>query len=253
MSGPSLPTSTAPTRIALLVDGENMSPVHSHEVLAIARNFGDPTIRRVYGKSEHIGGWDQEGFRLVPTRPGKNAADLLLTVEAMTLALRDGIRTIIIATSDGDFVYLSTQLRELAYTVVGIGGPKAATAFQASCTEFVKIAAPKVFHPPTAQVEPDNLCLIKAGPTGPKIPKTRIIPLIRKALTSANLRGSWCKSSDVQKLLLKSDPNFNVEDFGHISLESLIEAVGYFDLDHRGPDFLLRYPKSAQKPTPAKV
>ena len=253
MSGPSLPTSPASNRIALLVDGENMSHVHAPEVLAIARTFGDPAIRRVYGKSEQIAGWDQEGFRLVSTRPGKNAADLLLTVEAMTLALKDGIRTLMIATSDGDFVYLTSQLRELAYTVVGIGGPKAATAFRASCTEFVTIAAPKVLHPQAVAAVSADLSILNTGPTGPKTPKTRIIPLIRKALTSANLRGSWCKSSDVQKLLLKADANFKVEDFGHITLESLIEAVGYFDLDHRGPDFLLRYPKPAPKPTQAKV
>ena len=43
-------------------------------------------MRRVYGNLRHfrLGG---HGFRLCPTRPGKNAADMLLCVEAMAFVL----------------------------------------------------------------------------------------------------------------------------------------------------------------------
>jgi hypothetical protein len=232
-------------RIALLVDGENMSPAHAEEILTVARRFGDPAIRRVYGKSEQIAGWDQAGFRLVPTRPGKNAADLLLTVEAMTLALKDGLATFVLATSDGDFVYLATQLREMSCTVVGIGTPKAAPAFQSACAQFFKIAVPVVFHP-TGQTTV-FLAGPKEGLRSPEIPKTKIIPAIRKAIASAKLRGHWCTSTQLEELLRKADPSFDPLLYGHISLESLIEAVGYFDLDHRTEKFLVRYPNPKPK------
>lgn len=233
-------------RIALLIDGENISPSHAEEILTVARRFGDPAIRRVYGKSEQITGWDQKGFRLVPTRPGKNAADLLLTVEAMTLAFRDGISTFVLATSDGDFVYLATQLRELACTVVGIGTSKAAPAFQSACAQFFNIAAPLVLHPaPPKAVSPAGP---KESPRGPERPKTKIIPAIRKAITSEKLRGQWCTSTQLEDLLRKADPSFDPSLYGHVSLESLIEAVGYFDLDHRSANFLVRYPNPKPKP-----
>lgn len=81
--------------VALLVDGENLGRDLGPAALAAARHNGDPRIRRVYGAASAIAGWADEGFGLCPTRPGKNSADMLLCVEAMVLALKDEIATIL--------------------------------------------------------------------------------------------------------------------------------------------------------------
>lgn len=242
MNDHSFPTAVSTGRIALLVDGENMSSTHTANVLTVARKFGDPAIRRVYGKIEHIAGWDQEGFRLVPTRPGKNAADLLLTVEAMTLALKDGIGTLIIATSDGDFVYLATQLRELSCTVIGIGLAKAPSAFRASCSCFFPLPEPVV---PTAIVPPPI-----DSKTQLTVPPTKIIPIIRSLLPSSTLCGGWAYLPWVEHKLREKVPNFYPADYGHQSLESLIVGVNFFELDRSKPQLRLRDPhaKSASAP-----
>lgn len=123
--------------VAVLVDGENMSRDLAAEVLKAARVYGDPQVRRVYGNQNAVSGWEDLGFRLCSTRPGKNAADMLLCVEAMVLALRDGVGTLVIASSDRDFSYLAEQLRELGKQVIGVGGGKAAASFRAACSSFV--------------------------------------------------------------------------------------------------------------------
>jgi hypothetical protein len=219
------PTSLLSTpRIALLIDGENLSPTCASSILIEARKFGDPAIRRVYGKSEHIAGWDQEGFRLVPTRPGKNAADLLLTVEAMSLALKDGVTTLVIATSDGDFVYLATHLRELSCTVIGIGHSKAPNSFRASCHRFVTLQPPQVALP----VEQP------AKTVKPKQPANKIIPIIRAILPDSTVPDNWAYFPWLQRKLLERDPDFDPKDYGHDNLESLVLAVKFFDVE--GPD-----------------
>ncbi|MDO8881821.1 NYN domain-containing protein, partial [Pseudotabrizicola sp.] len=145
--------------VAVLVDGENLSFTHAQAILTNARRYGDPMIRRVYGKPEAIAAWADHGFRLITTRPGKNAADLLLSVEAMTLALKDNIKTLIVASSDSDFSYLANQLRECGHRLIGMGEGKTPGAFRAACTEFthLDVAQPQPPPPPKATKDTKDL------------------------------------------------------------------------------------------------
>jgi hypothetical protein len=127
------------TALALLVDGENLSRDLAPRVLEASRHLGPPPVRRVYGNLAAISGWEDHGFRLCPTRPGKNAADLLLCIEAMALAFRDGFQTLAIASCDRDFSYLAEHLREAGKRVVGIGTAAAAASFRSACTQFVML------------------------------------------------------------------------------------------------------------------
>ncbi len=132
-------TLPAPSTLALLVDAENIHGTRAAELLTV---LPGPRIRRAYGAFQHIQGWADHGFRLCPTRPGKNSADMLLCVEAMMLCLRDGIETVAIASSDRDFSYLAEQLREAGKTVIGIGPKAAPASFRNSCSQFHELAAP---------------------------------------------------------------------------------------------------------------
>lgn len=221
-------------QVALLIDGENISATLAPTILKEAAKVGSPVVRRVYGKAEHIAAWDAEGFRLVATRPGKNAADLLLSVEAMMLALRDGFETVVIATSDGDFVYLATQLRELGITVIGLGEKKAPKAFRAACSHFSELK-------PHASV------------SAPKWPATKIIPQVREILQYTNRAEGWGDLSWISHHLKLRDPEFDCRHYGHPTLESLIEAVKFFETSRSDTGLRLRdatRKEAAAGPTP---
>jgi hypothetical protein len=220
----STPISATPN-LALLIDGENISATFATALLTEARKLGDPAIRRVYGKSEHIAAWDAEGFRLMQTRPGKNAADLLLSIEAMTLALRDGITSFVIASSDGDFVYLATQLRETGATVLGLGEDKAPSAFRNACSRFVVLKPQAI-----------------ATGAAPKWPATKIIPLVRDILQYTNRPEGWGDLSWIGQHLRRRDADFDSRDYGHQTLESLIEGVKYFETTRHDTGLRLRDP-----------
>lgn len=131
---------TPAARVAVLIDGENLSSAHADTILGKSALLGEATVRRVYGKPEHIAPWENYGFRLVPAGMTKNAADIALCVDAMTLALREEFSTLVIASSDRDFSPLATQLRELGFLVVGIGCQTARPALRLSYSEFIEIA-----------------------------------------------------------------------------------------------------------------
>ena len=137
-----LPFGTTPPRVALLVDGENMSVALAGAAIMRSLKFGALTIRRVYGNAAKMPGWDAApGFRLVHAGVGKNATDVLLAVEAMAIMLLGQADVLIIATSDGDFRHVACALRESGRVVIGMGEVKAPDSFRKACNQFIQIDA----------------------------------------------------------------------------------------------------------------
>ncbi len=124
-------------RIAVLVDGDNVSARHSAQVLCEAGKMGRVDVARVYAAANRPSDWlTMPGYRLLHAGTGKNGADLLLSIDAMELALLGGVEIFVIATSDGDFTHLAQRLRERGLHVLGLGEGKAPEGFRLACTEF---------------------------------------------------------------------------------------------------------------------
>lgn len=152
------------TRLALCIDGENLSAALAGQIITRALGFGQPAIRRVYGNAAQLPQWDAApGFRLVHSGKGKNATDLLLTVEAMAL-IHDGLAdALVIASSDRDFSHLATHLRERGTPVIGMGEAKTNADFRKACTKFIELGqgvVPKLKQtemPPLRDTQPPSL------------------------------------------------------------------------------------------------
>lgn len=141
-------------RIAVLVDGDNMSARHSAEILSEATGRGRVDVARVYAAANRPSDWlATSGYRFMHAGTGKNAADLLLCIDAMELALISGVEAFVIATSDGDFTHLAQRLRERGLHVLGLGENKAPQGFRLACTEFVLLGARENFGTPPSSVE----------------------------------------------------------------------------------------------------
>ena len=127
-------------RIAILVDGDNTSPVHAARIKDAAAAMGRVDLARVYGNAGQPSGWlTAPGFRMIHAGCGKNAADVLLCIEAMELALTGDWAGFVIASSDGDFVHLAQRLRDRGLDVAGIGEAKAPATFRDACASFIQI------------------------------------------------------------------------------------------------------------------
>ncbi|MBV0911017.1 NYN domain-containing protein [Anianabacter salinae] len=126
--------------VSVLVDGDNISGKHAARILSVAAQHGDPSIIRVYADAQRPSDWHgAPGYQMLHAGTGKNAADILLALDALEQLLCRGMRRFVIASSDGDFTHLATRLREHGAKVIGIGEAKAPGAFRARCTAFVQI------------------------------------------------------------------------------------------------------------------
>lgn len=129
-------------RVAVLVDGDNISAMLAPAITEIAAGAGQLDAMRVYADARRSKGWHEAtGYRLIHAGEGKNASDLLLVIDAMELALRNDFQSFVIASSDGDFVHLAHRLREMGRRVIGIGERKAPPSFRHACNSFTEVSS----------------------------------------------------------------------------------------------------------------
>ena len=127
-------------RVAVLVDGDNVSPKFAMRILKVANDLGRVDVARVYAAVDKPSEWQTTpGFRCMGAGVGKNAADLLLSIDAMELALDQGVERFVVSSSDGDFTHLAQRLRERGLYVLGLGEEKAPIMFRAACSAFTQL------------------------------------------------------------------------------------------------------------------
>ncbi len=162
-------------RVAILIDGDNLSPDLAGEITKKSENLGALTIRRVYGCAKTRPRWERApGFRFIHAGSGKNAADVLLSLDALEVALGGLAETFVIASSDQDLSHIARRLRERGRRVIGMGEAKAPAAFRKACGEFVELALVKgaAAHSTTRQassLRPDAAMSVEP----PKAPRAR--------------------------------------------------------------------------------
>ena len=138
-------------RTSVLIDGDNISAQFASRILKEADKNCRPDIARVYLGGNHQSDWfDAPGFRPMFAGCGKNAADLLLSIDAMELGFSLDVQTFVIATSDGDFTHVVQRLRERGHTVIGVGEEKAPIKFRRACSAFVEVSMPEKPKPPVS-------------------------------------------------------------------------------------------------------
>ena len=131
--------------IALLIDGDNISPDFAGKVLGIAQQYGTVVIKRVYADfslPQHFN-WKncilEKGMKAIHTfsyTKGKNTTDIALVIDAMDLMCAKKAEVFCIASSDSDFTQLAVRLQENGIKVIGLGKFCTNNAFVKACSKF---------------------------------------------------------------------------------------------------------------------
>ena len=130
------------SRVAILVDGNTISANFAAEIWDIGARHGAVGSVRAYGDSACNSGWqDAIGYRMIHAATGQNAADELLSVDAMALAMSKKFGAVVIAGSDTVFSQLAQRIRELGVKVIGVNETKVSQFYRAVCSEFVQIGS----------------------------------------------------------------------------------------------------------------
>lgn len=133
-------------KVAVLIDGENIGSRH---MAAVVRELGDlweaSTVRRVYA-NWHKGekAWQEAArtyalreMQQLEARTHKNATDIAIVIDAMELAAQ-GVGTIVVVSSDGDYLPLAIRMREEGVRFIGVGNSLTTNAYRKACSDFIR-------------------------------------------------------------------------------------------------------------------
>ena len=136
---------TSLTKLALLIDGDNVSATFMPLILREATKIGTVAIRRIYGQFKsgkmkswlkHVEEFDLTAINVSPLTRGKNATDMKLVIEAMDMLHSRKLDGFCIASSDGDFTPLAARIRANAIPAYGFGAKKAPAGYKAEFDRF---------------------------------------------------------------------------------------------------------------------
>ena len=147
-------------------------------------------------------------------------------VIARILLYTDTFDGFCLVSSDSDFTRLAARLRESGKLVVGFGERKTPRAFVTACDQFVYT---EVFKKSAG--EPTEAAAKVAQPE--LRADTRLVRLLRGAISTASGEDGLASLSAIGNLLLKHQPDFDPRLYGYTKLSDLVEAVGLFTVDRQ--------------------
>lgn len=256
----------ASSRIAVLIDSDNVSATHVSHVLAELARYGTTSVRRMYGDwtSDRLRGWKDaanehsiQPIQQFSYTTGKNSTDSALIIDAMDLLHQNHLDGFAIVSSDSDFTRLAARLRESGAQVYGFGERKTPTPFVNACDTFTYFDVLRVDDVAVAEeVDPQRTPSVAgtgsqatSKPTSKQLRQdTRLMNLLRAGIVASADDDGWAHLGEIGSTIRKQSPDFDSRNWGYPKLSELIDAVGLFELDrikgaNGGINMQVRIPK----------
>lgn len=218
-------------KLAVLIDGDNVSPDLIEGVFARVATLGRPVLRAVYGSQGDKAKWLKAASRFALSQgrrhlyaTGHNATDIEMVIGAMDIMVRSDIDGLCLVSADSDFTSLAIRIREGGKLAYGFGDKKAAEGLRNAYDAFYEIDLKQEETSPAAPKPVSKSAKKK------KLPPERAIPLLREAFEACASNG-WAAVSKAATHLASTHPNFSAKSYGSGGIKKLIKACGGFELD----------------------
>ncbi|MEM6318193.1 MAG: NYN domain-containing protein [Bacteroidota bacterium] len=245
---------TQDSKLAVLIDGDNIPSAYVKEMMEEIAKYGSPTIKRIYGDwtKPHLNKWKKILLEnaINPVQQysytiGKNATDSAMIIDAMDILYSGKVTGFCIVSSDSDFTRLATRLREAAMTVIGIGEKKTPNPFIVACDKFIYLEILK--NQAAAEEDEEEEEVTSNTPSSsttkrkttkrrkPKYEKItpKVVRLISNSISDVADEDGWAFLGEVGNLIQKKQPNFDSRIYGFDKLTPLIDSTGKFEIERR--------------------
>lgn len=228
-------------KIALLIDYDNFNqekyfPILFEELselgeilikFAIYSDLNDKTIKDKFIKHgiQPIG--------QIAYQTGKNAVDIKMTIEAMSLLSKEYIDTICLATNDSDFTPLVYHLQQNNKYVIGAGDDKAKETYKNSFNLFISVE--KISKPKTSNIQETTI-------------KDKhledLLTTVNKIIDSNHDDEDLADFSNVIQMLRNQMKDFNPKNYGASNKQALPffqkELKKYYELSKKGSMYYIK-------------
>ena len=227
------------SRIALLIDCDNVSYTAIEGVLEELAKYGMVNVRHAHGDWNNplLSGWVD---KLQPNaiRPmqqfaytkGKNATDSAMIIDAMDLLYSDNVDAFALMTSDSDFTPLVLRILESGMPVYGFGESKTPKPFVDACSQFIYV---ENLQPEEEEEKKTKKQAGHAKKTKNELRKdTSLVRLLRKAVEQTSEDDGWSNLGRVGQYI-SNNSSFSPVNYGYKRLVDLIRASELFDMELR--------------------
>ncbi len=226
------------TRIAVLIDCDNVSRKHTGAVLEELAKFGTPTVKRAYGDwtTNQLGGWKGELQRnaIQPVQQfaytvGKNSTDSALIIDAMDLLWQGNVEAFALISSDSDFTRLATRLRESGKRVYGLGMRKTPESLRRAVDQFIFLEVLTEQAREEDEPEDDGGSATTSRTEDSPEQTINLQSALTKAINATSGDDGWSTLGTLGQHLSRAHTDFDPRAFGHQKLSTLVEEQPYLE------------------------
>ena len=231
-------------KVAILIDGDNISPKYSEYIKQEAARSGRIKICRLYGSitSPTVKAWYKEmpKYGITPVLQinyidNKSIADQALTIDAMDILYEEEIDVICLVSSDSDFTKLAYRIKESGKFVIGMGEQKANESIVQACDEFKMLDLIYKINIEDKNVEneisEEQLNIEEENEEngqnliGEEVDVATYVPTEKEIVDNIKqiLDDDWENLANVGMILNKQRPGFDTRIYGCRSMKQLIE------------------------------
>ncbi len=208
------------SRIALLIDGENISPRYAEELVGKTNDLGRVTTRWVFGdfKRKNTPPWNTlltKALGIYPVQVrrvgmGLNSIDQAIITQAQKLLEGDVVDGFCVASADGHFAPLAEQVREAGRLFFGVGPADSSRKLIQACHRFLSLA--------------------DTSEGSWKLSDKQRVRLLRLAVSFHVNKKGWSKVRAVALWLRHWSLSYTKNKWGFASATKLLRATGDFEI-----------------------
>ncbi len=232
------------TRIAVLIDADNIPYSKIKVMMEEIAKYGTPTFKRIYGDwtKPNLIGWKNVLLEnaITPIQQygyttGKNATDSAMIIDAMDILYSEKVDGFCLVSSDSDFTKLATRLREAGMHVIGLGERKTPNPFIVACDKFIYLEILGGGDDASNEAESSKGKKKEKTDANETLRKidNRTLNLISTTITDLADDTGWAFLGEVGNLILKKQPDFDPRNYGFGKLAQLIKSMGKYEVDER--------------------
>lgn len=217
-------------RLAVLVDGDNVSTAHASAIVDFADHLSEACSYTVFGglKPNCRCWWASaleaqcvNDLRVVRNVLGKNGADMRMAIAGVDLYYQGAADGFLLVTHDVDLLPLVEQLKQLGQPVFGCATNRVSQRLRAAVDAFYELP-----HAPSL-AKASN---VPAGAQRSEAIRSLLDEGIRK-FTAGN---GWLHLHKLAEYLTKRSAGYAKNKFGHRSLSKLLERHGFEVVKKKG-------------------
>ena len=225
-------------KFALLIDADNISAKYIKIIIDELGKYGTITYKRLYGDLSRTNNrsWKNAllSHSINPVQQynyttGKNSTDSAMIIDAMDILYSGKVDGFCLASSDSDFTRLAMRLREAGMTVIGMGESKTPEPFRVSCERFFFLDL----------LWDDSLNDVDGDSDSADSEEDAITPLpalesmIAKIIMENGVDGTMMDIGELGSRLTKSDPAFDIRNYGYNKFSKFLEQFPSIKLVNR--------------------